>query len=326
MSRPLRIQYPDAWYHVMNRGRRGEPIFVVRKDYLAFIGLLKETGEMFNVRVGAYCLLPNHYHMLIQTPDANLSRFMRHMNGVYTQRFNRFHQFDGQLFRGRYKSILVDEDTYLLELIRYIHRNPLEAGLVERMDEYPWSTHKGYVSAAKQWNWLHKDFILSFFSSDRSQRRNRYKEFVSMETPEAINRIFGRKKLPAMLGSEGFIARVRREFSHKKRHREVPESRLLTPDSETIKEAVCNAYGVDKSALSLSRRGIANEPRNLAISLQRQLRGDSLEEIGKEFKMNSYSTVSSVIERTKNQILNDRKLRKRFEQLKKGLQMSQEKI
>ena len=96
MSKPLRIEYPDAWYHVMNRGRRGDPVFQVREDYLSFIELLKETGDMWNLRVGAYCLIPNHYHLLIQTPNANLSRCMRHINGVYTQRFNRNHHFDGQ--------------------------------------------------------------------------------------------------------------------------------------------------------------------------------------------------------------------------------------
>ena len=130
MSRPLRIEYLDVWYHVMNRGRRGESVFRKKEDYLAFIELLRETVDMWNLREGAYCLMPGHYHLLIQTPDANLSRCMRHVNGVYTQRFNRNHVLDGQLFRGRYKAILVEGDSYLLELLRYVHRNPLEAGLV----------------------------------------------------------------------------------------------------------------------------------------------------------------------------------------------------
>jgi REP-associated tyrosine transposase len=102
MSRPLRIQYPDAWYHVMNRGRRGEQIFGNKEDYWTFVDLLKELDDVFHVRVAAYCMMPNHYHLLIQTPDANLSRAMRHLNGVYTQRYNRRHGYDGQLFRGRY--------------------------------------------------------------------------------------------------------------------------------------------------------------------------------------------------------------------------------
>ena len=99
MSRPLRIHYPDAWYHVINRGRRGEEIFPDGKSYETFIDLLKDLDELYNVRITAYCLMSTHYHLLIQTPEANLSRAMRHLNGVYTQRFNGYHKCDGQLFK-----------------------------------------------------------------------------------------------------------------------------------------------------------------------------------------------------------------------------------
>ena len=146
MSRPLRIEYPGAWYHVMNHGRRAEKIFVNKEDCEAFIELLIESAEMWNVRIAAYCLLSNHYHILLQTPDANLSRLMRHVDGVYTQYFNRVHQSEGQLFRGRYKSILVDAESYLLQLVRYIHKNPLNAGLVNELWKYTWSSHRGYLS------------------------------------------------------------------------------------------------------------------------------------------------------------------------------------
>ncbi|MEW6114666.1 MAG: transposase, partial [Thermodesulfobacteriota bacterium] len=149
MSRPLRIEYPDAWYHVMNRGRRREAIFRDQDDYLRFVELLGQGSAMWNVRIAAFCLMPNHYHLLVRTPGANLSRFMRHVDGVYTQRFNRNHNFDGSLFRGRYKAILVDADTYLLELLRYIHRNPLRAGLASRLDRYAWSSHKGYLFGSR---------------------------------------------------------------------------------------------------------------------------------------------------------------------------------
>ena len=141
MARPLRIEYADAWYHIMNRGRRSESIFIDKRNYNGFIELLKDTSEMWNLRIAAYCLMPNHYHILIQTPDANISRCMRHIDGVYTQRFNRYHQCDGSLFRGRYKSILIDADRYLLQLVRYIHRNPLKAGLTDQRDLYMWSSH-----------------------------------------------------------------------------------------------------------------------------------------------------------------------------------------
>ena len=122
MSRPLRIAYPGAWYHVMNRGRRSEEIFIDKKDYTSFVNLLQETTDTWNVRIAAYCLMPNHYRMLIHTPEGNIYRAMRHVNCVYTQRFNSRHNCDGQLFRGRYKSILVggEEDIFMnIEVRRF---------------------------------------------------------------------------------------------------------------------------------------------------------------------------------------------------------------
>jgi len=130
MSRPIRIAYPKAWYHVMNRGRRAENIFLEKFDYKMFVALLQETSEAWNIRIAAFCLMPNH-HLLVHTPEANISRAMCHLNGVYTQRFNSWHHLDGPLFRGRYKSILVSGDSYLLQLVRYIHRNPLKQALLK---------------------------------------------------------------------------------------------------------------------------------------------------------------------------------------------------
>ena len=309
----------------MNRGRRAEAIFLGKKDYTGFIDLLKETVDMWNLRISAYCLLKNHYHLLVQTPDANLSRCMRHIDGVYTQRFNRAHHKDGQLFRGRYKSILVDADSYVMELTRYIHRNPIKAGIVKRMEKYPWSSHHGYLSDSKKWDWLHKDFLLSMFSDNRREAVKRYKEFVDSDSPDEINEILGRKKWPATLGSERFIEWVKKTFSAEKRHLEVPQSRSLAPEVQRIKEEVCRLYNVEEKTLMEARRGITNEPRNMAVYLMRNLRGDSLEQIGREFKMAKYSTVSSVIERTRDQISKNRKLKKQVETLKEGINMSQEK-
>ena len=167
MSRPLRIEYEDAWYHVMNRGRRREEVFTCKQDYKVFVELLQETVEKWNLRVSSYCLMPNHYHLFVQTPDSNISRCMRHIDGVYTQRFNRRHQIDGQLFRGRYKAMLVDADNYLLELVKYIHRNPLRAGIVAKVGDYPWSSHREYAFPANKGNWLYKEFVLSILKRIR---------------------------------------------------------------------------------------------------------------------------------------------------------------
>jgi putative transposase len=323
MSRPLRIQYPDAWYHVMNRGRRGETVFSEKEDYYVFIRLLKELVDVYNLKIAAYCLVSSHYHLLIQTPDGNLARCMRHLNGVYAQCYNRTHHCDGQLFRGRYKSILLDADSYLLEFVRYIHRNPLEAGIVDNLDKYRWSSHKGYLSDSKKWNWLHKNFILSFFSREKDKGIKRYREFVSVEAPEKVNKVLAGRKLPSVLGGEGFINNVKEKFFDRKLYEEIPDSRSLAPDVERIQEIVCGAYNVSKDDLLLSRRGFFNEPRNVAIYLSRRINGERLKEIGREFGIKKYSSVSSIIERMKSEILKSRDLKARVKRLEAVLIKSQ---
>ena len=324
MSRPLRIEYPNAWHHVMNRARRGHDLFVNKEDYNDFLGLLQETAEMFNIKISAYCLMPSHYHLLIQTPEMNLARCMRHLNGVFTQRYNIRHGCDGTLFRGRYKSILVEEDNYLLQLIRYIHRNPVRAGIVEKLDLFQWSSHKGYVSKAKKWNWLHKGFILSMLTSEKSQQIKNYKKFVSIEDTEEIIRVLERKYLPAMLGSEIFIKWVKKVFFSKKQDKEIPESKSLAPDNESIIKTVCDIYNIGEEDLFAKRRGRGNEPRNVAIYLMRNLRGETLRDIGSKFNLVRYSSVSSVIDRTGKRLNKERKLRKRIEKIKDILLKGQE--
>ena len=316
MSRPLRIEYRGAWYHVMNRGRRAESIFEDDADHLGFLDLLKEADGLWNIRISAYCMMPNHYHLLVNTPEGNLSRAMRHINGVYTQRFNRRHRCDGQLFRGRFKSILVEGDSYLLQLVRYIHRNPLRAGLAASTDQYRWSSHAGYLSRGEQWDWLHKRFILSILSSDSRGWRKAYLEFMEMDDEDEILRIFRGGKQPSALGTEGFVRRLKERFFEEKIHPQIPESVALAPEIDDIKNAVCAYYRVDESRLSRSRRGWFNEPRAVAIYLARTLRRERLMDIGARFRLRSYSAVSSVLAGMERQLAEDAALRDRLHEVR----------
>jgi putative transposase len=310
----------------MNRGRRGDPIFFGHSDYFQFIDLLQDTSEMWNMRITAYCLMPNHYHLLVQTPDANISRCMRHIDGVYTQSFNRRNNCDGQLFRGRYKSILIEVDQYLLHLVRYIHRNPLKAGLVDRIEKYPWSSHKGYLSKAKKWNWLYKDFLLSMLSTQSSEQLKHYRDFMSKEDGDEkmVGKIIEQKKWPSILGSKDFINLIKKKFFLKKIDDEIPQSKELAPDVRRIKKIICQSYNINESELLSSKRGVFNEARNVAIYLTRRLRGDSLKRIAEQYRIQKYSSVSSVIERMKAMITADRKFRKRVEDLYALLSKSKE--
>ena len=325
MVRPLRIEYPDAWYHVMNRARLGQDLYTDKDDRLYFIDLLQETAGMFNIRVAAYCLMLTHYHLLVQTPDANLSRFMRHLNGVYTQRYNARHKCDGTLFSGRYKSILVDADSYLLQLVRYIHRNPLRAGLVENLDQYTWSSHRGYISKAKKWDWLYKDFIFAMLTGHSSMQIACYKQFVEQPDSEETVSAFNKGALPSILGSEEFVEGIKEKFFSQKVDKEVPESKRLAPGMERIKEMVCSFYQINESHLLSVKRGVENEPRNVAIYLMRSIKGEPLLSIGSEFNLNRHSSVSSVLERTREKLKKDRKFRKRLEEIEKMLNKGQTK-
>jgi len=190
MSRPLRIEFPGAWYHVMNRGRRSEKICIKRRDYETYLKTLKEASKLWTVNIAAYSLMPNHYHLLINTPKGNLSRFMRHLNGIYTQMFNINNKCEGQLFKGRFKSILVDGDSYLLQLLRYIHRNPIRANLVKQIDNFEWSSHLGYISKSKKWDWLYKDFMLSIFSDNKKTQLAAYRNHMAQADEKNVIKIF----------------------------------------------------------------------------------------------------------------------------------------
>lgn len=318
MSRPLRIQYPNAWYHVMNRGRRGDAVFQSKDDYKRFIDILHEAIDLFFIRISAYCLMTNHYHLLVQTPEANLSRGMRHINGVYTQRFNAHYGYDGQLFRGRYKAILVGQDSYLLQLVRYIHKNPVRAGIVNSAEQYEWTSHRGYLSKAKKWNWLHKQFILSMFAKESKHRLHRYRSFMAEDEDKMFLDQLNLKRLPPVLGDNQFVHMIKERFFERKRHIEVPESKLLAPAPNALIKAVCDLYDIDQAQLHSTKRGTVNEARNMVIYLLRYIRGDSLTAIGKVFDIQSYSTVSSIIERFKVRMRTDRKLLRKVEGIRSG--------
>jgi len=315
MSRPLRIEYPDAWYHVMNRGGRYSSIFEDKSDYSVFLGLLQETIDIFHIKIAAFCLMQNHYHLLIQTPEANISRSMRHINGVYTQRFNKIHRYDGHLFRGRYKSILIDADSYLLQVMRYIHRNPITAGLTETLN-YAWSSHKAYLSDAKKWDWVSRDKIVKMLSRTKALQKKVYRDFVKESDNDDFSSIYKKRKLPSMLGSETFLKLIKDNYFVKKKHIEVPESRLLAPEADEIMDIVCKKYEVSISDLQVSIRGQLNEPRNVAMYLMRYLRGDTLSVICKEFGLKKDSSAGSIVDRVKRQIVKDKQFRNKVERIK----------
>lgn len=206
MSRPLRIEFANALYHVTARGDRREDIFDDDVDRLAFLETLEQVVDQFNWICHAYCLMDNHYHLLIQTPDGNLSKGMRQLNGVYTQASNRRHKRVGHLFQGRFKAILVDSDAYLLELSRYIVLNPVRAGMLKKVGQWRWSSYRACVGLEEAPAWLAVDGLLAQFAKRRSLAQERYAQFV-MEGMKAKSP-WDNLKGQVFLGDEGFVQRM----------------------------------------------------------------------------------------------------------------------
>ena len=156
MARPLRIEYPNAFYHITSRGNERRAIFGSTGDYARFLGYLQSATERYGARIHCFCLMPNHYHLLLETPRANLRRILHHLNTGYTNYFNTKTERVGHLFQGRYRAVLVEKDAYALELSRYIHLNPVRANLVKEPSQYSWSSYSPYVEKEKRWGWLER--------------------------------------------------------------------------------------------------------------------------------------------------------------------------
>lgn len=214
MPRPLRIEYNGAWYHVMNRGTNHQLIFHNDEHRKIFLSLLGELAQQFYIETHAYCLMDNHYHLMLRTPIANLGKAMRHLDGLYTQKFNRSENRDGPLFRGRYKAILVDAESYLLELNRYIHLNPLSINSSTSPYNYPWSSYQAYIGLQKKEPWLHTDLILNLFNKNRKK----YQEFVDEGIPDEITKFYSKSHLSSILGKEDFITNQISQLNNNKKN------------------------------------------------------------------------------------------------------------
>lgn len=235
MTRPLRLEYPGALYHVTSRGDRRKDVFLDELDRVSWIDIMGEVCKRFNWVVHAYCQMTNHYHVMVETVEGNLSAGMRQLNGVYTQRFNRRHDFVGHLFQGRYKAILVQKEAHLLELARYIVLNPVRAGMVRSADDWKWSSFSSYFCQDPAHQWLDKDWLLSQFGSERTAALTAFQRFVikgvGLESPLLATRH------QLLLGDDGFVGRHRSESNCEKlRNVSIAQRRALALTLPEYKE------------------------------------------------------------------------------------------
>ena len=320
MTRPLRIEYKDAFYHVMNRGRERQRIFHSPEYYEAFLKGLDEAHRRFGMEIHAYCLMGNHYHLLIKTPQGNLSRIMRHIDGLYTQRHNRLKKTDGPLFRGRYKAIVIDASQYLLQVSRYIHRNPVEMKkpLVDALEDYPWSSYAAYIGLSQAPRWLNRDAIYGELGN--RQRYKSYKDFVNQGVDLKATEFYQLKQTPSVLGDKIFKEMVQKRA--KSLDREIDKKGLKHPvPLPQIIKAVANYYQVTALEIKRAKRGQGNRniPRWIAMKLCQEVGSAKLTEIAELFEVGHYTTVSQTIGRLNRLMGESREYEKDYNMLSQDL-------
>jgi REP element-mobilizing transposase RayT len=317
MARPLRIIFPGAFYHITSRGNERKTVFKSKRDREKFLEYLESATQRYDARIHAYCLMDNHYHLLLETPSGNLPQIMRHINGAYTTYFNVKRGRSGHLFQGRYKAILVDIDEYAKELSRYIHLNPVRAKMVEAPEDYDWSSYKFYIGKESPASWLYREFILGYFGKKVSSAQKRYQIFVNALAAQEYNSPLDEVVSSTLLGSADFIAFIKANYlSAKKPDKELPALKelVIKISMQDIFEEVELVFSKDRALT-----------RNVKIYLCQRFTGKKLKEIGSHFGIGE-SGVSQVCRRVAQRIEKDKKLKKKIDKLEKQIYLSRMKI
>lgn len=308
MARPLRIEYPEAFYHVTSRGNERKDIFKSRKDREQFLLYLQGSVERYGAVIHAYCLMTNHYHLLVETPHGNLSEIMRHINGAYTTYFNVKRKRAGHLFQGRYKAIVVEADEYALELSRYIHLNPVRAGMVSRPEDHEWSSYRCYAGLTTEPVWLTSNLILGNLgtASPKTKYRGFVEDLIGAEYESPLKGVVA----STLLGSSEFIKQVSEvHVDPLKSDRSVPAVKKLSsrPTAEKIMATVKDVLGGDSTLT-----------KKISVYFCHRHGGMKLKEIGEKFGIGD-AAVSVASKRLLAQAEKDAKVREALERIRRLL-------
>lgn len=318
MSRPLRIDYPDAYYHVTCRGNERRAIFKDDQDRSVFLEKLQSSLSIYGVRLHCYVLMDNHFHLVVETPKGNLSEFMRHFNVSYTGFYNRRHRRVGHLYQGRFKAILVEADSYLLELSCYVHLNPVRVGAMRRegakgrlkhLGRYRWSSLEGYLSYGKRRSWVLYDQVLSYVGGSR----RRYGRFVEEGLWLGYRTPWDDLRGQVILGEEGFWERVKGKWLRDegaRKDKERPSLRLLEKiGPEEALRKVAGYFKLKPQELIKKRSGHRDQ-RGLLMEVMYRFCGLKQREIGRELGGIGYTQVSHERGRIREKMERDSKVRR----------------
>ena len=311
MARPLRIEYPGAFYHVTSRGNEKKDIFKTVADREKFLFYLASACARYGAEIHAYCLMTNHYHLMLETPFGNLSLAMKYINSSYTTYFNIKSKRVGHLLQGRYKAILVEADAYAAELSRYIHLNPVRAGMVKSPEEYPWSSCRFYTEGGEPL-WLTTRFILGYFGTEVPESRRKYRSYINEKIGVENYSPLMEVVASTILGSEDFVREIREKMLHDRSpDRELPALRELkeSPRTEQIYEITRKVF-VDNFKLA----------RLAGIYLCHRYSGAKLKEIGDLFLL-SDSGVTQASRRFETAMKAEVQLGKKVEEIREILDL-----
>jgi len=317
MARPLRIEYEGAYYHVLSRGNKLQAIFLSDQDRYTFLKTLGRMSERFEVDIIAFVLLNNHYHLLLRTNHPNLSKSMQWLGTTYTTIFNLNHSQKGHLFQGRFKSILVENEPYLMQLSYYIHRNPLRAGMVQRLIEFPWSSYPAYAYNRRRPDWLKTDLILSQFEPE-SNGHKAYREKVQQYADEKKS-IWEDIRHGVIYGSKVFVDRIKKDYLNGEREADITAQKKMFNDIDLgeIIEAAAKVLIIDIQKLKNARR-ISNSDminRDMLVYHLWQFGRFSNSEIGTQVGL-TLSSVSRRVGIFQALLDRDKKLQLKYEKFK----------
>ena len=301
MARPLRIEYPSACYHVINRGNRGDRIFFYEDDYRLFFNKLSEYTELYDVVIYSYCLMPNHFHLQLKTIHPNLSKFMQAFSTSYTTSINLKYNKPGHLFQGRYKAQVVESELYKNELSRYIHLNPAKTKVFEKsslqelkkiIHNYKWSSFREYIGICKKPDWLNRNFILSGWGWDAEEKMIQYRKYVEEGLLTDNSNKIEPSKIHSIIGSDSFKDKIIKKYLIRDLadidEREQPV--LLVINTFAVKDIIkCIAeyYNLDDFEKITNRKACNKNARKLAILLSAKYcrKTNSLTTIAKHFEL-----------------------------------------
>jgi len=310
MARPLRIEYPGAFYHVTSRGNEKGKIFTTDRNREKFLHYIETAHKRFKVVVHAYCLMPNHYHLLIETPLANLCRCMQWINSSYTTYYNIIQQRTGHLFQGRYKAILIDKDSYMAELSRYVHLNPVRAKIVKLPEDYQWSSYRYFIYPQQPPDFLHVRFTLDFFNKSKKAYRKFVEEGISGKVENPLKAM----KANLILGDDEFVEDIQERYlKDTEKSRDLPSLREINKHTITPERIV---------KIIRKKKNINEDERDrLSIYFLRKYTGETLKEILMRVvnKKLSISAVSKIAIRMDKNRKKDTRLDKKIKKIEVSL-------